>query len=51
MTDRKAPDSRSAETLIEEAHDARVAAHVRAMLSRLRSRVRRKNPDRPFMEG
>jgi hypothetical protein len=40
MTDRKAPDDQSAaKTLIEEAHDARVAAHVRAILSQLKSRA------------
>jgi hypothetical protein len=41
-TDRKRIDRRSAsESLIEEARNARVKAHVLAMLSRLKSRSKR----------
>jgi hypothetical protein len=40
MTDRERPDPwTTAESLIVEARDARVRAHVRALLSRLQSRA------------
>jgi hypothetical protein len=44
MTDREPPDTGSAARLIEEAQAARVAAHIRAILLQLKSRIPKPSP-------